>query len=64
MDGEKLRKVLADKGMSQYRLAKITGIPAYYINRIIQSNTNVKERTLFTICDALGCKAEEIREDN
>lgn len=58
-----LDKVLCDRGMSRYELAKRTGIQYqiidnYYKNRVKRYDSFVLER----ICDALDCTVDKLIE--
>lgn len=61
MIGEKIKELRENKGMSQYRLAEITGINRSTINRY--ENNNIKKISLdnlIKICEALDVNIKEI----
>ena len=58
-----LDKVLANRGLTRYELAKRTGIQYqiidnYYKNKVKRYDSYVLER----ICDALGCQISDVIE--
>ena len=61
MIGEKIREVRESKGMSQYRLAEITGITRSTINRYeTGSIQKISFDNLLRICEALEIDIKEI----
>lgn len=58
--GEKIRKILRDKGMTQADLSRASGIEESNISFIVNSNRNVRELTLSKLCNGLECKPEDI----
>ena len=61
MIGEKIREVRENKGMSQYRLAEITGINRSTINRYENGSIQkISFDNLLKICEALGIDIKEI----
>lgn len=59
-NGKKVRHALVERDMTQADLARKSGISPEHISGIIRNDKNVRESTLKRICDAIGCKAEEI----
>lgn len=59
-NGWKVRKILAENDMTQADLARVTGMSESNVCRIVKGNRNVREKTLWRICKALGCKPEDI----
>ena len=61
MIGEKIRDVRENKGMSQYRLAEITGINRSTINRYENGSIQkISFDNLLKICEALEIDIKEI----
>ena len=61
MIGEKIREVRENKGMSQYRLAEITGINRSTINRYENGSIQkISFDNLMKICEALEIDIKEI----
>lgn len=56
-----LQDTLNKKGISQYKLAKLTGIAASTINKLCKNQTtSIDFNTLQKICDALKCGTSDI----
>ena len=56
-----LQDTLKKKGISQYKLAKLTGIAASTINKICNNQTtSIDFNTLQKICVALECETSDI----
>ena len=63
MLGEKIKKLLEDRGMRQTDLARITGIPKQTINSIVvRNNKSVDFSSMEKIADALGVPIEYFKE--
>ena len=61
MISEKIREVRENKGMSQYRLAEITGINRSTINRYENGSIQkISFDNLMKICEALEIDIKEI----
>ena len=59
--GEKIKELRESKGMSQYRLAEITGINRSTINRYENGSIQkISFDNLMKICEALGVNIKEI----
>lgn len=56
-----LNKTLKDKKISQYKLAKDTGISASTLNNLCNNKTtSIQFSVLDKICDALNCEVSDI----
>lgn len=55
-----LKKIRESKGISQYRLSKLSGIPQSNICRIEAEDQNPGASSIIALCDALGCTADEL----
>lgn len=56
-----LKKTLQEKKISQYQLAKKTGITAGNINNLCNNKTSsIQFSVLDKICDALNCEVSDI----
>lgn len=56
-----LSETLKNKGITQYQLAKLTGITAANINNLCNNKTSsVQFSVLDKICDALNCDITDI----
>ena len=61
MIGEKIKELREDKGISQYRLAEITGINRSTINRYENGSIQkISFDNLLKICEALEIDIKEI----
>lgn len=59
--GEKIKKLRESKGISQYRLAELTGINRSTINRYENGSIQkISFDNLLKICEALGVDIKEI----
>lgn len=58
--GWKIKKLLKEKGMTQADLARATGIDPSNICHIVNEDRNVRESTLYRLCEILQVKPEEI----
>ena len=59
--GEKIKELRESKGISQYRLAELTGINRSTINRYENGSIQkISFDNLFKICEALGVDIKEI----
>lgn len=60
-----LNDTLKSKGISQYKLSKLTGITAGNINNLCNNKTSsVQFSVLQKICDALDCDVCDILQKN
>ena len=60
-----LNQILSEKGMSKYRLAKLTGIPQTTILDLCSGKSRIEKCnviTVYKIAKALGCKVTDILE--
>lgn len=57
---EKIRRVLFDRRMSKADLARKMGVSRSFATHITKSGVDIRESTLKRLCDAMGCKAEDI----
>jgi transcriptional regulator with XRE-family HTH domain len=61
MIGDKIKEIRENKGMSQYRLAQITGINRSTIKRYEENSIKkISLDNLIKICNALGVDVKEI----
>ncbi|WP_371378327.1 helix-turn-helix domain-containing protein [Sporomusa aerivorans] len=60
---EKLKLILTEKGISQYRLSKLSGISQSTLSDIITGKKSPNGITLRKICDALGLSLAEFDEN-
>lgn len=58
--GWKIKKLLKERDMSQADLARASGIEPSNISYIVNNDRNVREKTLWSLCQGLHCKPEEI----
>ncbi len=58
---DKLWRVMAEKGISTYRLREKCGIDNKTIRRL-RANENMETKTLNKLCAALGCELGDIAE--
>lgn len=56
--GEHLAEILAELGISQYRLAKTIGVPPIRINEIVHCRRSITADTALRIGQALGITPE------
>ena len=59
-DGEKLMKWLDDNNMTQYRLARLTGLKQSTVSRIISGLVDPGGRTIVKICRATGLSPNDV----
>lgn len=53
--GGRIKELLSEKGMSQYELSKVTGVPQSTISMILNKNVKtIKISTLYDICCGFG----------
>lgn len=59
-----LKKIMFEKGISSYRLSKMTGLSAYNIRHLCEGDNleRARQSTLEIMADALGVKADDIRK--
>ena len=58
-----LKETLSKKGMSQYKLAQLTGIAASTINKLCNNQTtSIDFNTLQKICITLNCEPSDVLE--
>lgn len=58
-----LNKIIAQRGMTQYKLAKASGVPHTTINDICSGKTKIKKcsaETLYKLSKPLGVSMEEL----
>ena len=61
MIGNKIKEIREEKGISQYRLAQLTGINRSTIKRYEENSIKkISLDNLIKICNALGVDAKEI----
>ena len=58
---DKLWKTMEQKGISTYLLREQCGIDSKTVRRL-KANDNIETKTLSKLCDALGCRLEDIAE--
>lgn len=59
-NGKKIKAILNERGMTQRDLSIASGIDESNISYILNQNRNIREKTLFKLCKALKCSAEDI----
>ena len=52
---------MAKKGFSTYKLREECGIDSKTVRRL-KANENIETKTINKLCQALGCKVEDIME--
>ena len=57
---ERLFKIIEDKGITAYRLSKLTGIPSRTVFDWRKKNTNPGADKIMVICEALEITPEEL----
>lgn len=62
--GPKLKRLLEIKGISQRKLAKLTGYTQQYINAVVNNKTSVSLRALTRIAKALNVPVSYFFEDS
>lgn len=62
--GQRISELRKEKGLSQYRLAKITGISQGLIGDYERGRSNPKTENLQKICSALGLTVTEFLADD
>jgi transcriptional regulator with XRE-family HTH domain len=55
-----LRQLRESRGMSQYRVAKLSGISREGVSRLEEPNADPKLSTLFKLAEALGLAPQEL----
>ena len=58
---DRLWKTMEEKGVSTYMLREKCGIDSKTI-RHLKANENIETKTLAKLCQALGCRLEDIAE--
>ena len=58
---DKLWKIMAEKGISTYKLREECGIDSKTVRRL-KANDNIETKTLNKLCAALNCRIEDIME--
>lgn len=58
---DKLWETMEKKKVSTYQLRERCGIDSKTIRRL-KANDNIETKTLSKLCDALGCRLEDIAE--
>lgn len=59
----RLKKVLKEKDVSQYELAKRLGVHTNNVSRMVKPGYNPTLKTLNKLADALGCKVTDFIEE-
>lgn len=59
----KLKKVLKEKSMSQYELAKRLNVPPHHVTKMTKPEFNPTLKTLGKISSALNCKILDLIEE-
>lgn len=59
---KKVEKILKEKGMSIYRLSKITGIPDNTLRNYRSKHSDPSFTNVCKIADALGISLDELRD--
>ena len=61
---KRLKNILKERGLTQYALFKISGVPQSTISSILNSNTkSISFRTIYDICSGLGMEFSEFFDD-
>lgn len=60
--GENVRRLRKFRDLTQEQLAEKVGISAVFMNRIEQGYNTPSSEVLFGLADALGVKADELRQ--
>lgn len=59
--GDNIKRLLEERGMSQNELSRRTGISKANVSLMVNGRRNdIKLHTLRSLCEALGCKAEDL----
>ena len=58
---DRLWETMKTKGVSTYQLRERCGIDSKTVRRL-KANDNIETTTLNKLCDALGCRLEDIAE--
>lgn len=58
---DKLWATMEQKGFTTYTLREKCGIDSKTVRRL-RANENIETKTLDKLCDALGCRLEDIAE--
>ena len=58
---DRLWETMKTKGVSTYQLRERCGIDSKTVRRL-KANDNIETKTLNKLCDALGCRLEDIAE--
>lgn len=62
--GERIKKYLSSKGISQTFVANKTGIPISTLNAALNGNRKILAEEYFSICQALTVPLEEFIDDD
>ena len=61
---ERLNKLMEERGLPQYRLALISGVPVPTLKRILPRRTNgISLKTIILLSEGLGISASEFISD-
>lgn len=61
-DGRKIKARMDDLGIKGVQLAEMIGVDRPRISQLINGRyTNLTEKTLYKLCDALQCSPEDIK---
>ena len=58
--GQRVREVRKAKGISQEKLAELSGIDRSYMGNIERGEKNVTLKKVYEICDALGIEVQNL----
>lgn len=62
---ERLNKLMEEKGLTQYRLAQISGVPFPTLKSIMQQRTKgISLKTIILLAEGLGISASEFISDD
>ena len=60
----RLKQLREERGLSQYRLAKLSGVTQAYISRIeVRDNKSAGGVILQKLATALGCRIEDLLDE-
>ena len=57
---ENLRRLRRDQGLTQEKLAELSGVKASHIPRLEKDNSNPNLNTIYSLMTALNCSADEL----
>ena len=64
VDSRKFKKILIEKSLSLRSLSQSSHVHPCILSKISKKDSKIQIRTVGKICNALGCKAEDLLKED